>query len=238
MNGRILIVEDDEWIAEDLESTLKEFDFEVTDVVDSYEKAMLSLRRDLPDLVILDIRLNGPGTGIDVAKEINDRWKIPFLFISSNIDPKTMSEVLDEVPHSILNKPCKPEDLIVSVKLALSKESPEVTDGESTIEEDSFFVKSEHAYQKIVIEDLLFVKGEGSYTKVQMKNERIVLRATMKDFEFLENRKEMLRVHRSYYVNLKYIDSIHSKYLTIQEYEVPLSKETKELLLNRIQRVR
>ncbi|MDG1332867.1 MAG: LytTR family transcriptional regulator DNA-binding domain-containing protein [Crocinitomicaceae bacterium] len=217
---------------------MKEFDFEITDVVDSYEKALLSLRKNLPDLVILDIRLNGPGTGIDVAREIYDRWKIPFLFISSNIDPKTMSEVLDEVPHSILNKPCKPDDLIVSVKLALSKEAPQVTENEDTLGEDSFFMKSEHAYQKIVMDDLLYVKGEGSYTKVQLKKERIVLRATLKDFDFLENRKEMLRVHRSYYVNLKYIDSIHSKYLTIQEYEIPLSKETKELLLNRIQKVR
>ncbi|MFT5778558.1 MAG: two-component system response regulator LytT [Crocinitomicaceae bacterium] len=238
MNHRILIVEDDEWIADDLKSTLEKFDFNVVGVVDSYEKALLSLRNDTPDLVILDIRLNGPGTGIDVAKEINDRWKIPFLFISSNIDPKTMTEVLDEVPHSILNKPCKPEDLIVSVKLALSKESPEVSQGDHAIDEDSFFVKTEHVYQKIIIDDLLFVKGDGSYTKVQMKNERLVLRATLKDFEFLDNRKEITRVHRSYYVNLKYIDKIHSKYLTIQEFEIPLSKESKEELLKRIQKVR
>ena len=94
-----------------------------------------------------------------------------------------MTEVLDEVPHSILNKPCKPDDLIVSVKLALSKESPKVTESDTTINDDSFFVKSEHTYQKIVIDDLLFVKGEGSYTKIQMKKERLVLRATLKDFE-------------------------------------------------------
>jgi DNA-binding LytR/AlgR family response regulator len=238
MSHKILIVEDDEWIAEDLKSTLEKFDFDVLDVVDSYAEALLSLRKNTPDLVILDIRLNGPGTGIDVAKEINDRWKIPFLFLSSNIDPKTMTEVLDEVPHSILNKPCKPEDLIVSVKLALSKEAPEVTESDVDVNDDSFFVKSEHTYQKIVIDDLLFVKGEGSYTKIQMKNERIVLRATLKDFEFLDNRKEIIKVHRSYYVNLKYIDKIHSKYVTIQDFEIPLSKDSKEELLSKIQKVR
>jgi DNA-binding LytR/AlgR family response regulator len=236
MSHKILIVEDDDWIAEDLASTPREFDFNVVGIVDSYEKALLSLRKDTPDLVILDIRLNGPGTGIDVAKEINERWKIPFLFISSNIDPKTMTEILDEVPHSILNKPCKPADLIASVKLALSKETPEIK--QNGLGEDVFFVKSENAYQKIVMDELLFVKGEGSYTKVQLKTERMVLRATLKDFGFLDDRKEIYRVHRSYYVNSKYIDKIHSKYLTIQEFEIPLTKESKQDLLSRIQKVR
>lgn len=240
MKSKILIVEDEEWVAEDIRDTLEENDYQVTGIVDTYEKALLTLRKDAPDLVILDIRLNGEGTGIDIAREINDRLKIPFLFISSNISPETLPEVLEEMPNSILNKPCKPDDLIASVKLALAKGGLKKLDtptGEEP-EDDSFFVKSEHAYQKIVVEDLLFVKGDGSYTKVQLKEERLVLRATLKDFEFLDQRKNMLRVHRSYYVNLKHIDKIHSKYLTIGEFEIPLTKESKEELLSRIQKVR
>ena len=91
---KILIAEDEDWIAEDLRETLEENNFEVIDVVDSYEKALLTLRNSTPDLVILDIRLKGIGTGVDIAKEINERWGIPFLFLSSNIDPKTMKDII------------------------------------------------------------------------------------------------------------------------------------------------
>jgi len=208
------------------------------DVVDSFEGALLSIRNEVPDLVLLDIRLNGTGTGIDIAKEINDRWKIPFLFMSSNYDTGTMKEALDAFPHAILTKPCKDEDLLASIRLALSKEENQsISKGES-INDESFFVKSEHAYQRIEIADLLYIKGEGSYTTLRLVDDRIVLRATLKDFEFLGNREDIMRVHRSYFVNLKFIDKIHSKHLEIKEFEIPMSKEAKEEILSRIQKVR
>ena len=235
---KVLIVEDEDWIAQDLKETLEEHGYVVTGVLDSYEKALLSLRDEQPDLVILDIRLKGIGTGVDIAKEINEKWKLPFLFLSSNIDPKTMSEVLDEAPHSILSKPCKPADLIAGVQLALTKGNIKISPQEESTLKDSFFVKSEHAYQKIEIARLLYIKGEGSYTKLQLDNERLVLRASLKDFEFLESDPKLLRVHRSYIVNTEKIDKIHSKHLEIMEFEIPITKEGKEAILQRINTVR
>lgn len=235
---KILIVEDEDWIAEDLQQTLTENGYEVLAIVDSYEKALLQMRCERPDLVILDIRLNGVGTGVDIAREINDRWKIPFLFLSSNIDPKTMQEVLEESPHSILTKPCKPQDLIAGVQLALTKGIIEVSSNQENKMAEYFFVKSEHSYQKIEIPRLLYIKGEGSYTKLQMDDERLVLRASLKDFEFLESHPKLLRVHRSYIVNTDKIDKIHSKHLEIKEFEVPISKEGRDDILNRIKTVR
>lgn len=235
---KILIVEDEDWIAEDLKQTLSDNGYEVIAVVDSYERALLQLRREQPDLVLLDIRLNGVGTGVDIAREINDRWKIPFVFISSNIDPKTMQEVLEESPHTILTKPCKPQDLLAAVQLALTKGEIEVSSNKESTIADDFFVKSEHAYQKIEITRLLYIKGEGSYTKLQMEGERLVLRAALKDFEFLENHPKLLRVHRSYIVNIDKIDKIHSKHLDINGFEVPITKEGRDDILNRISKVR
>lgn len=238
MSQKVLIVEDEAWIAEELQDTLTEHGYTVTDMVDSYELALLSLRKNQPDLVILDIRLKGAGTGVDIAHEINDRYNIPFLFLSSHIGPDTMNDILDESPHSILTKPCKPADLIASVQLALTKGVIEVKSNAEEPAQNSFFVKSEHAYQKINIDRLLYIKGEGSYTKVQLENERLVLRATLKDFDFLEDYPKLLRVHRSYWINMDKVDKIHSKFVEIGEYEIPLSKEGREELLQRINTVR
>lgn len=239
MKFKILIVEDEEWIAEDMKEVLEKDGYEVTGIADSYELALLSLRKNQPDLVLLDIRLNGPGSGVDIAREINDRYKVPFLFLSSHIDPKTMEEVLEESPHSILTKPCKPVDLLAGVKLALSKGKIEISaNTQNSSSDDSFFVKSEHAYQKIEVSKLYYIKGEGSYVKIQLDNERLVLRATLKDFEFLESHEKLMRVHRSYIINLDYIDKIHSKFLEIKEFEIPLTKEGRELIMLKINTVR
>ena len=237
-NHKILIVEDDEWITEFLSDTLTNHGYSVLDCVDSYEKALLSLNKNQPDLVILDIRLSGPGTGLDVAREINSRWKIPFIFLSSNIDPTLMPEILEESPLTILSKPCKPTDLIAAVQLSLSKGKTEITRGEDILSEDSFFVKSENAYHKIQLEDLLFIKGEGNYTKLQLSIERLVLRASLKDFEFLEQHRKLVRLHRSYIVNVDHIDKIHPKHIDIGNYEIPMTKEGKDELLKQISTIR
>jgi two-component system, LytTR family, response regulator LytT len=239
MKQKILIVEDDELIADDLCCSLQHHGFEIVGVADSYEKALLTVRHQLPDLVILDIRLSGEGTGIDIAREINDRWKIPFIFLSSNFDGTTMNQAIEEVPHSILTKPYKREDLIATVKLALSKGKLEIKENnEAGVSEGSFFVKNEHSYHRVEVEELLFIKGEGNYTKIQLKKERMVLRASLKDFDFLAGRKDLVRVHRSYYVHLKYIDKIDSKFLTVGHFEIPLSGEGKEEILKLVQTVR
>jgi len=238
IKDRILIVEDEDWMAEELNEVLVNHGFEVIATADSYEKALLILREKQPDLVLLDIRLNGVGTGLDIAREINDHWQIPFVFLSSHIDPKSMREILEELPHSILSKPCKPADLVAAVHLALNKDKVQIDSGPNEKSSDSFFVKSEHSYQKIEVDKLLFIKGEGSYIKLQLENERLVLRATIKDFEFLEDHNDFLRVHRSYIVNLGKIDAIHSKYIDIQTFEVPMSKPGREEILKRINTVR
>lgn len=234
---RILIVEDEHWIAEELQETLISNGYSVIAVVDNFEKAMLAMNDEVPDLVILDIRLNGPGTGIDIAREINLKWGVPFVFLSSLIEPELLHELKEEVPHSILSKPCKPVDLLAAVSLAFSPTSKSDLDAD-IIDEESFFVKNEHAYQRIQLKDLLFIKGEGNYTRIQLRNDRIVLRANLKDFSFLNEIDSIYQIHRSYLVNVKNVDKIYSKHVQMGEFEVPISKESREEVLKRIYKVR
>ena len=238
MSQKVLIVEDTDWIAEDLSEILIDKGFQVSGRAKSFEEALLLLKKEQVDVVILDIQLEGAGTGIDLAQEINDRWKIPFIFLSANIGPDTISDVLDEAPHSILTKPCKPADLITAIQLALTKGQIEIKEQFDEQLEESFFVKSEYAYQKINLDQLLFIKGEGNYTKIQLENERLVLRASLKDFAFLEKNSNIFRVHRSYLINRKHIDKIHGKFIEIKEFEVPMSAEGKAELIEHINTVR
>ena len=68
---KILIVEDETIVALDTQSTLIKLGYEVTDIVTSYEEALLSFSKNKPDIILMDIFLKNSLSGIDIAKKIN-----------------------------------------------------------------------------------------------------------------------------------------------------------------------
>ena len=84
--SKILIVEDEPIIASDIEMILEDLGYEVTGVEDSAEDAMMNIVSNIPDLVLLDINLEGDVDGIMLAEDINEKFQIPFVFLTSNAD--------------------------------------------------------------------------------------------------------------------------------------------------------
>lgn len=79
---KILIVEDVLKEAEQIKRGLQAQNYKVTDIVPSAEKALASIRINLPDLVIMDIGLEGPIDGIEAANMIYEKWKLPIIYLS------------------------------------------------------------------------------------------------------------------------------------------------------------
>ena len=68
---KILIVEDETIVALDTQSTLIKLGYEVTDIVTTYEEALLSFSKNKPDIILMDIFLKNSLSGIDIAKKVN-----------------------------------------------------------------------------------------------------------------------------------------------------------------------
>jgi CheY-like chemotaxis protein len=107
----VLIVEDDQVIAYVHAYYVEQCGHEVTACVESGELALESVRQNLPDVVLMDIRIDGPMSGIDVAKEIKINWDIPVIFISGNSDSWTQAELADSGMLAFLVKPIHPDHL-------------------------------------------------------------------------------------------------------------------------------
>ena len=73
---KILIVEDETIVALDTKSTLIKLGYEVTDIVTTYEEALLSFSKNKPDIILMDIFLKNSLSGIDIAKKINPDYAI------------------------------------------------------------------------------------------------------------------------------------------------------------------
>ena len=125
-NFRILIVEDETIIAEDLLDTLEDLGYDVCSVCYDSETALQELYRCKPDLALLDITIRGLKDGIEVAQIINKNHQIPFIYLTSHSDRVTLNRAKHTRPRGYIVKPFKDRDLISSIEIALYNHSEDL----------------------------------------------------------------------------------------------------------------
>ena len=116
---RFLVVEDEPLIAEDIAFTLQKMDFVVAGIAYSKDNALLQLSTNTPDFVLLDINLNRGQEGIEIAKEINSKYQLPFIFLTSYSDKATLQQAKTTEPSGYIVKPFNEQGLYAAIEIAL-----------------------------------------------------------------------------------------------------------------------
>jgi CheY-like chemotaxis protein len=117
---RVLVVEDEFFLAVQIEEWLLDNGLEVVDVVHTADEAIAVAETERPDLVIMDIRLANETDGITAALEILDRTGIRCIFATAYADAPTRERGEKARPHGWLRKPFAPDVLLGAVKAALN----------------------------------------------------------------------------------------------------------------------
>ena len=117
MREKILIVEDEFIVANDLRITLEKAGYQVCGIASSVEQARKLIEQKNPDWVLLDIVLKGDLTGIDLAKELRQK-NLPFLYISANTNQSILEAAKATHPYGFLVKPFRERDLFVMLDIA------------------------------------------------------------------------------------------------------------------------
>ena len=241
---KILIVEDNVIIADDMQSMLEEIGYEIVDNVIVYEQAVEVLKTKEVDLVLIDIILASDKTGIDLGKHIRDNFNIPFIFVTSNSDRATVENAKSVKPNGYLVKPFEQQDLYTSIEIALSNfdfaNRPSATEPGSTeakatpgsVLNDSIFVKKQHLYYRIPFGDIQFIKADNVYLEVNTVDKKFLVRSPLKDYLQKLPRNKFYRAHKSYIVNVDHIDAINSKDIMINNTLIPISKDFKEFIIS------
>lgn len=242
---RILIVEDNVIIADDMQSMLEEIGYEIVDNVIVYEQAVEVLKNKEVDLVLIDIILASDKTGIDLGKHIRENYNIPFIFVTSNSDRATVENAKTVKPNGYLVKPFEQQDLYTSIEIALSNftaiknnaggESQEAEEDKlmsNKVLKDSIFVKKQHLYYRIQFGDIQFIKADNVYLEVNTVDKKFLVRSPLKDYLEKLPQQKFYRAHKSYIVNVDHIDAINSKDILINNTLIPISKEFKEFIIS------
>jgi PAS domain S-box-containing protein len=116
---KILIVEDEFIVARDLKKRLRQFGYEVVGTVAAGEEAIIEAEEKRPDLVLMDIMLEGRIDGIEAAQGIRDKLNIPVIYLTSHSDDDLIERAKVTGPFGYLIKPFEVRELQATLETAL-----------------------------------------------------------------------------------------------------------------------
>ncbi len=118
---KILIVEDERIVAEDIRATLERFGYRVTATVPSGQEALERVTEEKPSLILMDIVLQGALDGIEVARRLNAQFDIPIVYLTAYTDEFMLQRAKETAPSGYVIKPFDERDLHTTITMALYK---------------------------------------------------------------------------------------------------------------------
>jgi len=108
---KILVVEDEFIIAQSIENSLEMMGYTVIDVVSSGKKAIEKTESEKPDLILMDIKLQGEMDGIEAASQIRSLFNVPIIFLTAYTDEYLKERAEKTDPVGYITKPFKNQTL-------------------------------------------------------------------------------------------------------------------------------
>jgi CheY-like chemotaxis protein len=116
--AKILIVEDENIVAMDIRKMLLDAGYEITSIVASGEEAILIVREQKPDLILMDIVLRGRMTGLDASRIICQYFDIPIIYMTALSNDDSLLETRNRESYGFLNKPFNANELTIAIEMA------------------------------------------------------------------------------------------------------------------------
>jgi DNA-binding LytR/AlgR family response regulator len=201
-----------------------------------------------PHIVLMDIMIKGPLTGIDVAEKIKKEYNIPVIFLTAYADESTLSKAKITEPYGYILKPFKEIDLHSTIEMAIYKHKKDteiqkerdflysLVDNKDETAKDILFVKSNSRLVKVNLKDIFYVEALKDYVVLNTQYTRYTIHSTMKDIEKKLDNGDFIRVHRSFIVRIDKIQTIENQTVVLEENKkvIPVGGSYREELLNKI----
>ncbi len=239
MSIKVLIVEDEALIANEIAECMEENGFETIGIASTADTALDLVANNKPDVILMDISIKGKLNGIELAKRILNSQNLPIIFLTSNSQDTVIKEAMKINPTAFLLKPFNEKELPVAIELAFNNHNQQILKelGSKSILNDCVFVKSGKKFLKIKTEEILFIQAEGSYSRlITLKNE-FVVSFNLSHFHQQIDNKYFIRIHRSFIINIKNIDSFDLDNVYINSKSIPMSKQFSDNFLNVIKKL-
>lgn len=246
-NIKILVVEDDPLYALDLKMLIKELNHDLIDVVDNSDVVNDLVKKMKPDLILMDIKINGELNGIELAKEIKKDYKVGIIFITSFDDRQYFEQAKETEHFGYLVKPFNKLTLQSTIEIALmvlsdseSNNTPVIDDDKTwsrdLILEDCVFIKRNNKLEKVEIDAIQFIQSEGNYCVISTEKKKYALKMSLIKVRKMLDSHPFARVNKRHIVNMSLITSIDlsTNQINISDASFSIGRTYKEGLLKRL----
>ncbi len=223
---RILIVEDEISIAENIQEILELLGYVNIDIANSANQCIKVIKKYRPDLIFMDIKLKGDKDGIELGEIVKQMVDAPLVYVTSYSDPTIIERAKRINPAGFIVKPFNTNDIHAIVEIVLyNKRTKPVMESASTtsapespyLVTDAVFIKADNAFEKVPYEEIYYVEANGNMVSIFTRNREYSIRKSMKEIEEILPSHLFLRVQKSYIVNLTQIENFTTKEITMSQ---------------------
>lgn len=250
-NVHILIVEDESIVAMDLAAGLEMDGYVVAGIADHYEEAQAIFLKNQVDIVLMDIHIQGGKDGIETAARLMKLKPVPLIYLTAFTDAATVERVKETNPSAFLTKPYSIENVRIAIELALhhfaeAKNTsggkvlplhPPASDARKNDREqflqwnEYIFIKQNYKFVKFRPAEILFASADNNHVHIHTKTQRLALRLSLAELIGRLQFSRLVRVHRSFAVNLDKIDSFDDQTARIETHEIPIGRNYRQEFL-------
>lgn len=245
----VMIVEDESIVAMDLAAGLEHDGYTIAGIADNYDDAIKIFSGTQVDILLMDIHLHGSKDGVDTATALMKIKQVPLIYLTAFTDPVTIERVKHTNPSAFLTKPYSIDNVRISIDLALhhfaeekpptGKVLPMQTAPDKKADKDHFlqlkeyiFIKQNYRYVKFKLSEILFAEADNNYVNLQTSGQKFALRLSLSDLLDRLQFSRLVRIHRSFAVNLDEISSFDDQLIKIGQHEIPIGRNYKEDFMN------
>ncbi len=219
---RCVLVDDDPILLQNIQQQLNSFpDLEIIGVYTRGEEALLAIADSEPDIVFLDVELDGID-GLKIAKALRN---IPFIVIISHSEDYAVN-AFEVNAVDFLKKPVAMSRLVLTIERIFHRKRQETIVNQKPVSkpQEEIYVRSQGKYIRLELKNLLYVESLDDYVKYHNANgKKLLCNGTLKSI--LEGLPEnFIRVHRSYVVNTHAITDFDDSSARLGDIEIPIGR--------------
>ncbi|HYG52980.1 MAG TPA: response regulator transcription factor [Flavobacteriales bacterium] len=215
-NTKILIVDDEVLIAEDLKDNLLSFGVKNIEMAHDKEGALEMLHKFDPEVILLDIRMENETDGIEIGEYIAKNTQKLFIYITAHSDVEMIRKIIKTRPVAYITKPVKKSDLYASISLAVEQLN--------TSTASNFRIKDGYSTVIIPVDSILYIESEGNYINIYCDEKKYVSRQSLDSVVSELDTSQFFRIHRSYLINTLKVKRFSKKEVAIGNATLPVSR--------------
>ena len=247
---QILVIEDEAVLALDLTDLLEAEGYAVVGTAASGPQALELFRQHRVDLLLCDIRLQGPWDGIETARRLVAERPVPLIYLTALADRATLTRALPTAPAAYLAKPVSVAGLRAAIEVALLGGKPpgdaalppsaerngDASPREAIMRLDQhIFLKHNYRFVRLALADIVLLEADNTVTTLVTTGPRYSLRLSLTAALERLSYPPLVRVHRSFAINLKHVSAFSETEATLHDLTVPLGRQYKAEFLRQFQ---